>query len=77
LAHFFKGSNMSSAPITQDMSVPEVLAAHPQTAAVFRKYGIQAEGYKALEFENLFATARVHQLDLSALLSELNGSVSK
>ena len=63
--------------ITQEMSIPEILEHFPQTASVFRRHGIQAEGYKALSFENLFATARVHQLDLETLLKELNQTLSK
>lgn len=61
--------------ITQEMSVPEVVEKFPATDAVFRQYGIQAAGYKALAHENLFATARVHQIDLNALLAELNQAV--
>ncbi|MEB3287409.1 MAG: hypothetical protein VKJ04_07890 [Vampirovibrionales bacterium] len=65
----------AASSITQEMSVPEILAKFPQTEPVFRKHGIQAEGYKALAHENLFATARVHQLDLQHLLGELNGTL--
>lgn len=68
---------MAQSVITQEMSIPEILDQYPQTESVFRRHGIQAQGYKALSFENLFATARVHQLDLQKLLQELNQSVSK
>jgi len=61
--------------ITQDMTIPEIVAKFPQTEAIFNRHGIHSSGYKSLEHENLFATARVHQLDLTALLFELNQSL--
>jgi hypothetical protein len=64
------------APITDAMSIPEILAQYPQTQAVFAKYGLHVAGYKALEYENLFATSRVHQIDLQAILNDLNQAVN-
>ncbi len=61
--------------ITQEMTIPEIIDKYPQTKSVFVRHGIQPEGYKSLAHENLFATARVHQLDLTVLLHELNQSV--
>jgi hypothetical protein len=63
---------MSNPPITQDMSIPEIVAQYPETKAVFARYGLYVDGYKALAHENLFATSKVHQLNLSELLAELN-----
>lgn len=63
-------------PITETMSIPEIVAQYPQTQAVFSKYGLHVEGYKALEHENLFATSRVHQIDLQAILNDLNKAVN-
>jgi len=63
---------MSKPSITQEMSIPEIIQQYPATQEVFAKYGLHVEGYKALEYENLFATCKVHQLDLSKLLKELN-----
>ena len=62
--------------IHQEMSVPEIVSAFPQTEAVFTQYGIPPQGYKALEYETLFATARVHQIELDALLTALNKAVA-
>lgn len=64
------------APITDRMSIPEILAQYPQTQSVFAKYGLHVTGYKALEHENLFATSRVHQIDLQAILTDLNQAVN-
>lgn len=65
----------ANAPITDAMSIPEILAQYPQTKGVFAKYGLHVEGYKALDYESLFATSRVHQIDLQAILSDLNQAV--
>lgn len=61
--------------ITKDMSIPEIVEKYPQTQKVFNNFDIRLEGYKAIEFESVFATARVHQIDLDNLLSELNKAV--
>ncbi len=65
-------TNPSSAVITQEMSIPEIVEQYPQTEAVFRRYGLNIAGYRALEHENLFATSRVHQIDLMTILADLN-----
>ena len=62
--------------ITEEMSIPEIVEKYPQPKPIFKQYGIQVEGYKAIEHENLFATSRVHQIDLPKILKDLNQSVS-
>ena len=64
------------AKIDQEMSIPEIVKAFPNTEKVFARHGINPAGYKALEYESLFATARVHQIDLDTLLKELDKAVS-
>jgi hypothetical protein len=63
--------------IDQEMTIPEIVEKFPQTKDVFKKYGLHVEGYKALEHENLFATSKVHQIDLKKILGDLNKAVSK
>jgi hypothetical protein len=58
-------------PIHAEMSIPEIVDRFPATEAVFARHGLQVEGYRAIEHESLFATARVHQLPLQPLLAEL------
>jgi hypothetical protein len=58
--------------IHHEMTIPDILAAHPQTLPVFQQFGIEPDGYKAIQYENLFATSRVHQLDLDVVLAALN-----
>jgi hypothetical protein len=67
-------TNTTPKTITADLSVPEIVAAFPQTADVFAQYGIHT-AYKALEFENLVATSKVHQVDVDALLHDLNAVI--
>ena len=57
------------------MTIPDIVAAHPQTREIFNRYGLNPEGYKALQYENLFATSRVHQIDLQTILDELNRAI--
>ena len=59
-------------PIHEEMTIPEIVAQYPSTRDIFRRYGLNVEGYRALEHENLFATSRVHQLDLAQILADLN-----
>jgi hypothetical protein len=61
-----------TAKITETMSIPEIVEKFPATTEVFSRYGLHVQGYKALEHENLFATSRVHQIDLQAILKDLN-----
>lgn len=67
---------MSNAIITQEMTIPEIVQQFPKTKDVFAKYGLHVDGYKALEYENLFATSRVHQIDLQQILNDLNRAVA-
>lgn len=66
---------MTASPITTDMSIPEIVKNHPATQAVFEKYGIHTD-YKALEFESVLASAKVNQVDVDQLLTELNAAAS-
>jgi hypothetical protein len=60
--------------IQQEMSIPEILEQFPNTKRVFERYGLYPERYKAMAFENVYASALVHQIPLKSLLTELNES---
>lgn len=62
--------------ITEEMTIPEIVEKYPATREVFTRYGLHIDHYKALQYENLFATSRVHQIDLKKILKELNQSIS-
>ena len=55
----------------QSMSVPEILERYPASLPVFRRFGIEPDGYAALAHESLVATCKVHQLDGDAVAKAL------
>jgi hybrid cluster-associated redox disulfide protein len=63
--------------ITKDMKIEEVLRKHPQTIPTFERFGIDCAECQLSEFENLEHGARVHGIDLPALLKALNESIRK
>jgi hybrid cluster-associated redox disulfide protein len=61
--------------IDKDMKIDEVLRRFPQTIPVFREFGIDCGQCHLSEYENLEHGAKVHGIDLEALLSGLNGAL--
>jgi len=53
-----------------------VLRRYPQAIPVFERFGIDCAQCQLSEYENLEHGAKVHGIDLSALLRELNESLS-
>ena len=62
--------------IGKEMKVEDVLRKFPRTVAVFRRFGIDCDQCQLSEYEDLEHGARVHGIDLEALLRELNESVA-
>ena len=62
--------------IHKDMKIEEVLRRYPQTIPVFERFGIDCAQCQLSEYENLDHGAKVHGIDLQALLAGLNESVS-
>lgn len=62
----------SQAPIQESMSIPEILEQFPKTRPIFERYGLYPDRYKAMAYENLFASATVHQIPVTELLTQLN-----
>ncbi len=58
--------------IEKDMKIDEILRRFPETIPVFRRFGIDCVQCQLSEFENLEHGARVHGIDLDALLSSMN-----
>ncbi|MEK6779396.1 MAG: DUF1858 domain-containing protein, partial [Candidatus Deferrimicrobiota bacterium] len=50
------------------MKIEDVLRKFPQTIPVFERFGIDCAGCQLSEFENLEHGAKVHGIDLEALL---------
>ena len=62
--------------ITASMTIEEVIRKHPETIAVFRKYGLDCMECQIAAFEEVGHGAGVHAIDLPALLEELNRAAS-
>jgi len=61
--------------IHKDMKIEEVLRNFPQTVPVFQRFGIDCAECQLSQYENVEHGARVHRIDLDALLAGLNESV--
>lgn len=63
---------MSESKITKDMSIIEIAQKYPETLEVFVKYGLGCIGCAAARYENVEAGAKVHGIDPTELVDELN-----
>lgn len=63
--------------IHKDMKIEDVLRKYPQTVPVFERFGIDCAECELSRYENLEHGARVHRIDLDALLAGLNKSVKR
>jgi hybrid cluster-associated redox disulfide protein len=63
--------------ITKNMSIIEVVQAHPETVDVFRNHGMGCLGCAAARFENIEQGAMAHGIDIDALIADLNKTISK
>ncbi len=61
--------------IDKNMKIEEVLRRFPQTIPVFRRFGIDCVQCQLSEYENLEHGAKVHGIDLDALLAGLNEAI--
>lgn len=62
--------------IRKDMKIEDVLRKFPQTVPVFRRFGIDCDQCQLSEYEDLEHGAKVHGIELEALLRVLNESVA-
>lgn len=62
--------------ITKDMGIMDIVQTYPETIEVFQKFGMGCIGCAAARFENLEAGAKVHGIDLDAMLEAMNEVVS-
>lgn len=60
--------------ITKDMLVIDVLRINPKAREVFARHGMECIGCMGASAETIENAARVHEIDLSSLLTELNES---
>ena len=57
---------------TKEMSIMEALQAHPQAREVFMRHGLGCIGCMGATMESIEAGARMHGIDVDALLADLN-----
>lgn len=60
------------ANITKDMGIMEIIQENPHAIEIFQKYGLGCIGCAAARFENLEAGAKVHGIDVDAMVKEIN-----
>lgn len=58
--------------VTKEMGILDIAQKHPESIAVFQKYGMGCLGCAAARFENLEAGARVHGFDADEMVKEIN-----
>lgn len=63
--------------ITKEMSIKDIIEKHPETFEVFMKHGLHCVGCVAAQFETLEDGAKAHNIDVGALIKDLNEAVSK
>lgn len=63
--------------ISGDMKIADVMRSYPQTVPVFCKFGLDCSGCQIAEYEEIAHGAKVHDVDLPALLAALNAAVSE
>lgn len=61
--------------VTKDMNILEIAQKHPESIAIFHKYGLGCLGCAAARFENLEAGAKVHGYDPDAMVADINAVI--
>ena len=68
---------MAKDKITENMTIKEVIDNYPETAMVFMKYNVGCIGCLAASFEKVKDIATVHDIDIKALVKDLNQALKK
>ena len=63
------------AKITKEMGIMEIVQNYPETVEVFQRFGMGCIGCAAARFENLEAGAKVHGIDIDAMVEAMNDIV--
>ncbi|MCP3177909.1 MAG: DUF1858 domain-containing protein [Desulfuromonadales bacterium] len=63
--------------ITKEMTIGQILREHPETIAVFKRFGLDCHTCQIASLESVECGAEVHQVDTDALVSELNSAIKK
>jgi hybrid cluster-associated redox disulfide protein len=62
--------------IDKEMKIEDVLRRYPQAIPVFERFGIDCAQCQLSEYEDLEHGAKVHGIDITAFLRELNDSLT-
>ena len=65
------------AKITKEMGIMDIVQNYPETVEVFQKFGMGCIGCAAAHFENLEAGAKVHGIDIDAMVNAMNEVVGE
>lgn len=63
--------------ITKDMGIMDIVTQHPETLEVFAQFNMGCIGCAAARFENLEAGAKVHGIDVDAMVDAMNKIIEK
>jgi hybrid cluster-associated redox disulfide protein len=63
--------------ITREMTIGQVIRKHPETIAVFKSFGLDCVECQIAAFGSIEQGATVHQVDVEALLAELNKTIGE
>lgn len=63
--------------INKEMGIIEIVQTYPQVIEVFQKYGMGCIGCAAAHFENLEAGAKVHGIDVDAMVDDMNALIGE
>ncbi len=63
--------------ITKEMTIGDVMRKHPETIAVFRRFGLNCNECQIANLEEVEHGAGVHHVDVDQLLNELNKIIEK
>lgn len=61
--------------ITKEMGIIEIVQNYPEVLPVFQQYGMGCIGCAAARFENLEAGAKVHGIDVDAMIADMNALI--
>ncbi len=65
------------AKINAQMTILEVVNAHPETVEVFMSHGLGCVGCSAARYENIAQGAAVHGIDAEMLVADLNAAIGE
>jgi len=58
--------------IDRNMTIEEIIQRHPQTVAVFKRFGLDCNECQIAAYEAIEHGAGVHKVNIDELLAELN-----